>query len=155
MTHLQSFKVEALIFCEGTESVKFISLKGPTLQAVLAVVEGLLYPVPPGSPPSLQTESVQAIPSPTDVPIITPTGWKTVSNALVQSFDYGGIDPFGRVVGSLKNHLHLPLSAQCGMIIGKMMHSAACIESSGDLFDQNEKLFITANFVLVLNHWET
>lgn len=38
----------------------------------------------------------------------------------------------------LETCLHLPLSAQCGMINGWMMHLTACIWSSWDLFDQSE-----------------
>lgn len=46
MTHLQSFKVVALIFCEGTESVWFILLKGPTLQGFSSSCRGIVVSCP-------------------------------------------------------------------------------------------------------------
>lgn len=52
-----------------------------------------------------------------------------MSKALVQSFGHGGISPCARFGLKLENSLHLPLSAQCGMIIGWMMHSLLAVKA--------------------------
>lgn len=98
-TCFQSLQVEALIFCWGTESARLLFLNGPSTSFSKSDCCILSPWSPPHHlPPSLHPESVQAIPSPTDVPIIMPTGWKTVSKALVQSFGHGGISPCARLV---------------------------------------------------------
>lgn len=66
-----------------------------------------------------------------------PTGWKTVSKALVHSFGYGGIGPCARCGWQLDNSA--PAFA-CSMWHDGWVDDALAARSwsSGDLFDERE-----------------
>lgn len=98
------------------------------------------------SAPSLHPQSVRAIPSPTDVPTLTPTAWRTafLEAFVCRALGRGGFSPcacfgvfvFFFSVSKLENSLRPSASAPASAHVGAGRRVfPRCAWGSGDLFD--------------------